>query len=228
MKIRKIAYNISYYHILTFSQEYRFALAPFFKLPNLQYQFENRDTFEEVLRLIFMNDHFAISCNKDGMAMVYEGDESALTSSSAPIDTIFDVYNAITGLKGFVNTTAHQIQISSTTKHDKPPMELKNINDSSLLKTSPFPKLKEFAVVYDTKEGNDMDIKATIGSFDNTDIVRFDLAPFKTAHNNDLSESQGYMMEVTVNQLSDNLNTKKFKQLLGKAVEVSKNLESCL
>ncbi|MEQ9468024.1 MAG: hypothetical protein RLN88_11470 [Ekhidna sp.] len=59
MKTRKVVYNISYYHILTFSQEYRFALAPFFKLPNLQYGFENQDTFEEGLRLIFKNDHFA-------------------------------------------------------------------------------------------------------------------------------------------------------------------------
>jgi len=160
--------------------------------------------------------------------MVYEGNESALTPSSAPIDAIFDVYNAITKLKGFVNTTAHQIQIFSTTKHDKLPMELKNINNSSLLKTSPFSKLKEFAVVYDTKEGNDMDIKTIIGNFNAKDIVTFDIAPFKTAHNNDLSESQGYIMEVTINQLSDNLNTKKFKQLLGKAIEVSKNLESCL
>ena len=226
MKIRKVIYSIHYYHLITFSTEYKKKIAPFFGLPNLQYGIDNSNTNEERIRLIFKNDDFAIQCNRDSVVLIYEGDFANIKkSSSAPIDTALDIFAAIRSIDGFTKILHHQLQVFSTFSHDSLAIELNTPEDSKLIKLPPLDKLTEFAVTYETIE-SDIDVSITIGNYNEDDISKFDLSPFNTTYNEDLIENQGYLINLILKKGVDNITFAKFKELVSIAENNLKKFES--
>ena len=74
MKIRRLQYNIDYTHIITFKEEYKQAVLPYFGFENLRYGIDNENTINESIRLIFSTETIALFIRKEGITFLFEGD----------------------------------------------------------------------------------------------------------------------------------------------------------
>lgn len=211
----KTQYIIQYTHVLTFSTEYRKVIAPFFSLPDLKYGLNNQGTFEEHIRLVFEKGGYVIVCQKDGIALIYEGDISELKrSTSGPLSTFFDILAAIKSMLGFGKVLLHQVHTHTLLHREGPIAELKAIEGSKVLKSVPFREVKDFAVTFETK-AEEVEIFATVGNYRENDIVKFDLTPFKTDYNLDvLKKYSGYLCDLKVKETEELPTYGKFKKLL--------------
>lgn len=190
MIIRKIQYNISYAHILTFKDDYKKITSPYFGWNKVRYSIEQMNTIHESLRLIFSDFNTVMHFRKDGITIMFEGNETDFTGDNSLVKEFFVMYDSITRLECFSRTTRQDI-ILYAVDPSKP------VNNEDFLKNNPIPeKLKEFACTYHYHY-NTFDIHLTFGNYLFTDIEKYDLSPFKTKHNEDLFGSEnGRMCEV--------------------------------
>ncbi len=214
MTIRKVIYSVEYNHILTFSSEYRKVIAPYFKYPNLSYGFDDLDTFNESIRLIFTKEHYAVHCRKDAIIFVYEGPiESLINSSSPPMDFLFDVINSISQIPGFGNFTHHQLQLFAVSESENVCEVSNSVEKSNFIKKVPFEKVDDFAIVFETKD-DDKAAKFEIGNFKPQDVDRFKLSEFKSPFNEDLRDKTGYLYNLTIKERSDKASFSRYKTFL--------------
>ena len=89
MKIRKIQYNINYSHMLSFKDEYKKITAPYFGINNVRYGIEQYNTIHENLRLIFSDFSSVMLFRKDGITIVFEGDESIFLGANSMVAEFF-------------------------------------------------------------------------------------------------------------------------------------------
>ena len=73
MKITRFQYNIDYIHIITFREEYKLAVSPYFGFDKLRYAIDNENTIHESIRLIFPIEHMAFFIRKEGLTFLFEG-----------------------------------------------------------------------------------------------------------------------------------------------------------
>jgi hypothetical protein len=217
MKIRKIQYKIEYSHILTFSLHYKDIIAPFFKIPNLSYGFENQGTIDESINLIFKESKCAIQCNKGFVTVIYEGDPEDLKRSESPqMLNFFDILAAISDMSAFGFYTRHSIQAQAVKMYEEG-FELNEFQDaknSKFIKFFPLSNLNEFALTFESGTVNDYR-RIQFGNFSQRDIKNFDLTPFKTEHNSDLtSGNSGYMCDIVITEPLSAKSRTKFKELL--------------
>ncbi len=214
MTILKIVYSVQYNHILTFSSEYRKVIAPYFKYPNLSYGFEDLDSFNESIRLIFSKEHYAVHCRKDAVIFVYEGPiENVMNSSSPPMDFLFDIVNSISQIPGFGNFTHHQLQLFGVVEAENICEVSNAVEKSSFIKKVPFDVLDNFAVVFESKDDNKAS-KFEIGNFKAQDVDRFKLSEFKSDFNEGLRTKSGYLYNLTIKEKSDKASFSRYKAFL--------------
>ena len=114
MKIRRTQYDLEYTHVLTFQEEYKKIVAPLFKEPNLRYGFENINTQEESIKLIFTDLHFIIHCSKSAIRMMYEGNPNDFVRGGSPQWDLFEtILKSFKELGGFGNILRHKLQVHS-------------------------------------------------------------------------------------------------------------------
>jgi len=109
MKIRRIQYNIDYVHIITFREEYKLAIVPYFGFDNLKYGIDNENTINESVRLIFEADHLAIFIRKEGITFLFEGDINDLKNQNGVIKLFWDMYERVKTFRGYKKTSRHSI-----------------------------------------------------------------------------------------------------------------------
>ena len=153
MIIRRLQYNIDYTHILTFREEYKQAVLPYFGFDNLRYGIDNENTINEGIRLIFSNEKIALFLRKEGLSFIFEGDVSDLKNQNGVIKFFWDIYENIKKFKGYKKTNRHNLIVHAVKIIDKRKID-EILNDCPYLKLNPFGKLDEFASVYEFKRND--------------------------------------------------------------------------
>lgn len=92
MAIRKLQYQIDYVHILTFREEYKKAVSPFFGFQDVEYAIENENTINEGIRLIFKNEKIALFVRKESITFIFEGEVDEVKNPNGIIKFFFDLY----------------------------------------------------------------------------------------------------------------------------------------
>jgi hypothetical protein len=212
MKIRRLQYSIDYVHIITFKDEYREAIAPYFGFDNVEYAIENENTIFEEIRLIFRLEKIALFIKKEGITLVFEGDVEELKNQNGIIKIFWDIYGKIKQFKGYTKTTRHLLIVHSVDIKDAEEVE-KTLTDSAYIFVNPFGKLDDFSCIYEFKK-DEMLFKITLGNYSSRDIKTHDLLPFRTEYNKDLSKNVGLMVRAEVAKLEREPSFNKFKSLL--------------
>lgn len=211
MKIRKIQYNIFYSHILTFCNDYKKIVAPYFGWDNVQYSIENINTINEGVRLILPDFCSIIQCRKDGISLMYEGDIGTLIGDEGIIHDFYNIYEKITHLECYSKTNRHDLIVYGVDT-------TRSASLDEYIKINPIKdSMIDFACTYhfDWKKH---DINVTIGNFIHEDVTKYDLSPFKSKFNEDLfSSKDGKVCEVRISYKDTSPNFIKFKSLINTA-----------
>lgn len=212
MKIRRIQYNIDYVHILTFREEYKLAIIPYFGFDNLRYGIDNENTINESIRLIFASDFMAFFIRKDGLTFVYDGDHKDLKNQNGIIKPFFEIYDRIKAFHGFKKATRQSIIAHAVDLTDKDVVE-KTLKKNPYFSINPFGNLTEFGCNYEfTKD--DKQYKFQFGNFSDKDIKVHDLRSLGSEFNKDLLDGVGYMCRSEIFEKCINPSYSKFKSLL--------------
>lgn len=217
MNIRRIQYNIDYIHILTFKEEYKPAIIPYFGFDGIRYGIDNENTINETMRLIFANEHLALSIRKDGITMIYEGDQEDLKNQNGVVKFYWDIYEKIKTFQGFRKPLRHTIILNAV--HLDKDLASESLKNNKYFTLNPFGELTEFAALYEYNK-EDKEYKFQFGNFSEKDIKIHDLSPFKTSFNSDLSSELGIMCRLEILQKEANPTFSKFKSLLTEAERI--------
>jgi len=210
MKIRKIQYNINYSHILSFKDEYKKITAPYFGWNHVRYSIDQYNSIHEALRLIFTDYDTVMHFRKDGITIMFEGDENTFFSDSSLIKEYFTMYESIVALDCFTKTQKHDLLIYGVDTENP-------AYSSDYLKVKCPEELIDFACTYHYNYKN-YEIHKTIGDFIPSDIEKYELSPFKTKQNQDLFEvERGKMCEFRMIEITHEPSLPKLKKLITEA-----------
>lgn len=212
MIIRRLQYNVDYTHILTFREEYKQAVLPYFGFDNLRYGVDNENTINESIRLIFTTETIALFIRKDGITFLFEGDVSDLKNQTGVIKFFWDIYEKIKSFNGYKKTNRHSLIAHAVNIIEKENVD-SILNDCPYFKLNPFGKLDEFAANYEFNK-NDKSYKFSFGNYSEKDIKTNDLTPFKTGFNRDLFDNVGLMCRLEIHEECKTTSFSKFKSLL--------------
>ena len=212
MKIRRVQYNIDYSHIITFKEEYKSAVLPYFGFDNLKYGIDNENTINESIRLIFTVENIALFIRKEGITFLYEGDHNDLKNQSGVIKFFWDVYEKIKLFNGYKRTTKHSLIVNAVEVLSKEASE-QILNKCPYFTVNPFGKLDDFSCTYENKR-EEKTYKFVFGGYSEKDIKTYDLTPFKTDYNKELIGSVGLMCRSEIFEETKSPSFTKFKSLL--------------
>lgn len=220
MPIRRLQYQIDCIHILTFRDEYKAAVVPYFGFENLEYGIDNENTILEQIRLIFKNENMAIIFRKEGIAVIYEGDSNDVKNQNGVVKIFWEIFEKMKMFKGFRRVikhvlTTHAVDIKSKEQNSE---LLKN---NPYLSVNPFGKLNEFACIYEFEnEGTNHTFQ--FGNFSQRDIKLHELMLLKSKFNEDIIGNTGIIGRLELLEYETNPTFGKFKSLLIKAENVYK------
>lgn len=218
MKIRRIQYNIDYVHILTFREEYKLAVVPYFGFDNLRYGIDNENTINESIRLIFATDFIAFFIRKDGITFVFDGDHKDLKNQNGVIKPFFDIFDRIKSFHGYKKATRQSIIVHGVDLTEKSVVE-KALKKNTYLSINPFGNLSEFGCNYEF-EKDDKQFKFQFGNFSEKDIKVHDLRSLNSDFNKDLIGGIGFMCRSEIVEKCTNPSYSKFKSLLTEAEQI--------
>jgi hypothetical protein len=215
MKIRRLQYNIDYTHILTFREEYKNAVLPYFGFDNLRYGIDNENSINESIRMIFMTETIALFIRKEGITFLFEGDVNDLKNQTGVIKFFWDIYEKIKTFKGYKKTHKHSLIVHAVKILEKQAIE-DILKDCPCFKVNPFGVLDDFAANYEFKKDEKL-YKFTFGHYSEKDIKIYDLTPFKTEANKELFDNAGLMCKLDIFEDCKAPSFSKFKSLLADA-----------
>jgi len=218
MSIRRLQYNIDYIHILTFKEEYKSLVIPYFGFKGLRYAIDNENTIHESIRLVFPIECLALNIRKEGITFIYEGEVEQAKKTNGVLKIYWDLFEKIKSLNGFKKTTRHTI-ISHDVEILEPEKVETLMQNNKFLKINPFGKLDEFACAYEYSKDN-LNIKFEFGNYSSKDITKHDLSPFKTDFNNDLIDGVGLITRIEIKEDTIAPTFSKFKSLLSKTESI--------
>lgn len=223
MPIRKCHYQVDYIHILTFKEEYKSAILPYFGFDNLEYAIDNENSIHENIRLIFKNENMGILFRKEAIVLIYEGDAADLGNANGPVKFFWDLLERVKKFTGFKKFTKHHLITYAVDIHPKEEIDKFLENPPFLVKNS-FGKLSEVAGLYEFEKGG-VQHKFQYGNFSARDIKTHDLVSFKSAFNADLYDSVGIMGRLEVTEPNGGPSFGKFKSLLTHSEKIFKNFD---
>ena len=218
MEIRRIQYNIDYVHIITFKDEYKKAVIPYFGFENLKYGIDNENTINESIRLIFASDYMALFIRNDGLTIIYDGSQKDLKNQNGVIKFFWEIYERIKTFNGYKKSTRHSIISHAVHLTEKDIVE-KSLNNNEYLNINPFGKLTDFGCVYEF-EKEDKEYKFQFGNYSEKDLKKHDLRPLGSEFNKDLNDGLGFMCRIEIIEKCTNPSFSKFKALLSNTEQI--------
>ena len=218
MKIRRLLYNIDYTHIITFREEYKQAVLPYFGFDNLRYGIDNENTINENIGLVFSTETIALFIRKEGITFLFEGDIIDLKNQTGVIKFFWDIYEKIKAFKGYKKSNSHSLIAHAVDIKGKDEIG-EVLSNNPYFKLNPFGKLDEFTSIYDFKK-NEKTYKFSFGNYSEKDIKNQDLTPFKTEYNKELFDNVGLMCRLEIFEDCKTPSFNKFKTLLTDAEDI--------
>lgn len=215
----RIQFEIKYTHVLNFSNIYREIVSPYLKLSS-GFKLQHQNTPQEYIQLIFDEDNFHVDCRWDRIIFVSEGSLSKFKDSKSSFKIFFEIFEQIRKQPSFgkVNNyvaLVHGIKLydNKTSQDLVENFQKKFLNDNTF-KICAGNDVKDLAVVLDFNELN-KEVDITFGPFDpERDIQTRNLHPFKSQELNKISEDLGYIMELKLNDVTQEINFSKFKTFI--------------
>lgn len=226
MPIRRLQYQIDCIHILTFKEEYRNAVIPYFGFENLEYGIDNENTILETIRLIFKNENMAIILRKEGVAIVYEGDCNDLKNQNGVVKIFWELYDKMKMFKGFRRVTKHVLITHAVDIKPKEEVSVM-LEKNPYLSMNPFGKLSEFACIYEFDKENIHHV-FQFGNFSQRDIKTHELMLLKSKFNEELIGNTGVMGRLELVEHETSPTFSKFKSLLSTSEKVYRSFDFVL
>jgi hypothetical protein len=224
MKITRFQYNIDYIHIITFREEYKPAVSPYFGFEKLRYGIDNENTINESIRLIFTLEHMAFFIRKEGITFLFEGDVSELKNQNGVIKVFWDLFQNIKTFRGFKKCTKHTIIANAVNIIDKTKFD-KILKKNPYFVKNPFGILTDFSCIYEFMK-DDIRCKLQFGSYSEKDIATYELRPFSTEYTKELIGGYGIMCRAELSEDTKDPTFSKFKTLLYQTEQVISKFDS--
>lgn len=215
MAARRIQYQIDFNHIITFKEEYKAAVAPYFGFENLEYAIEAEGSIHEGIRLIFKNENIAFFLRKEALTFIFEGDVEDLKNQNGILKVFFELFEKVKSFSGYTKTIRHCLISHYVVIREKEEIE-KILKVNPYLNLNPFGALREFSCLYEF-ESDSLLYKIQFGNYTNRDIKIHDLTPFKYSKNEDLVDNVGLMARVEIIDIEKIPTFGKFKSLISKS-----------
>lgn len=212
MEIRRVQYSIDYIHIITFREEYKQVILPYFGFDGLRYGIDNENTINESIRLVFPTENMVISVRKDGMTLFYDGSQKDLLNQNGVVKIFWDIYEKIKTLQGYKKTSKHTLICHAVRLTGKDEID-KSLNKNEYFTINPFGKLDEFECTYEFKK-DIREYKFQFGNYSDKDIKKHELRFLGSEFNKDLVDGVGFMSRVEIIENIATPNFSKFKSLL--------------
>lgn len=224
MKFRRLAYNIDFYHVLTFREQYKDIISPYFGFENVGYQIENENTIHERVRLIFNNERLAIFLRKEGISFIYEGEIQDIKESTSVVKFFWDIFEKVKLMKGFSKISRHSASgYAVKTFADKENVET-ILKEPPYFKLNPFGKLEEFACVYEFKKDEGY-YKFQFGNYSKRDLKNHELSPFNSEINSDLRDNLGLLWFLEIKKPEKSPTFSKAKGLFTEIESIIKSYQ---
>jgi hypothetical protein len=209
--------------MLTFSQEYRRAVAPYFKFDNIEYGIDNENTINEAIRIIFKNEYFGIYLRKEALTFVYDGDPEDLKHQNGIIRFYWELYEKIKAFEGYTRTNRHQLTTHLVDIKEKNAIDEVLRDPSAYLPMKPpVGKIQEFACVYEFTDDDERSYRFQMGNYSEKDIKKSELSPYNSKYNEDLKSAVGLMAHLEVIEKETSPTYSKFKSLMSKSENIYK------
>ena len=212
MEIRRVQYSIDYVHIITFREEYKQVVIPYFGFDNLRYGIDNENTINESIRLIFPADYMALSIRKDGLTLFYDGTQKDLLDQNGIMKFFWEIYEKIKNFQGYKKSTRHTLISHAVQLTEKEEVDT-CLGNNKYLTINPFGKLNEFACTYEF-EKDIREYKFQFGNYSEKDLKKHELRFLGSEYNKDLVDGLGFMSRVEITEKCATPNFSKFKSLL--------------
>ncbi|MBN2745258.1 MAG: hypothetical protein JXR34_00895 [Bacteroidales bacterium] len=227
MAIRRVQYSIDYVHILTFKEEYKKAVIPYFGFDALRYGIDNENTINESIRLVFEQEKFAIVFRKEGISFIYDGSAEDLKSQNGVMKIFWEMYDRTKSFEGYKRSSKHQLLCHDVNLVDRIEYE-KLTKEAPHFSVNPFGALDDFACIYEYKKGA-KSYKFEFGNFKNEDIKIQELRFLNSEFNSDLdSDSFGTLCKTEIKEELSNPSFSKFKELLADSESLIKSFDKKL
>jgi hypothetical protein len=210
MQARKLTFIVGYIHILTFKDQIKRIVAPYFTY-DIEYGIDNEGTMQENVRLVFKKEGFIMQFNKEMSSLVYEGPIENVRKSNPHVDIFFDILGKIAKMETFNNIKYINMGVDFVGLIKKD--EYEQLLVSNKFVYNPFQKFDEFATIMEFHNGNKT-YRIEFGNFNEGDIEKRALSPLKTLYNKELVGKYGVMAQTRINEESNSASFSKFKDLL--------------
>jgi hypothetical protein len=212
MEIRRVQYGVDYIHILTFREEYKQILLPYFGFDGLRYGIDNENTINESIRLVFPNESIVLSVRKDGITLFFDGNHKELLNQNGISKIFWEIYDKIKMMQGFKNPTQHTLVCHAVKILEKEEVEDILVNNKYFT-LNPFGKLNEFGCNYEYSKDS-RQYKFQFGNYSEKDIKKHELRFLDSVFNDDLKGGVGLMAKCEIIEKSSSPNFSKFKSLI--------------
>jgi hypothetical protein len=210
MQPRKLTFVVGYIHILTFKDQIKKIIAPYFTY-DLEYGIDNEGTLQENVRLVFKKEGFILQFNKEMASLVYEGPIFNVRKNNVHVEMFLDILEKIRKMETFIKIQ-YQSMFIDFVGFEKPEIYNKLLESNSYI-FNPFGKIKEFASIIEYEyEGKQYNLQ--FGNFNEGDIEKRKLSPLKTTFNQELVGKMGTMAQMQVKEDTPTVSFSKFKTLI--------------
>jgi hypothetical protein len=151
MKIRKIAYQIGYVHILTFKENYKIIFAPYFGYVGIEYAIDKENTIHETIKLVFKSSGIIMQFDKESAILIYEGEVADVRKQNPVVEIFFEILEKIKAIIGFTRIAHHRIEIGLVDLLEEEKVNQFLTKNNYIV--NPFDKLNELTIALEfTKE----------------------------------------------------------------------------
>jgi len=219
-----VQYSIDYIHILSFREEYKKAVIPYFGFENLRYGIENENTINESIKLIFPLESIAIIIKKEGISCIFEGEVQELKRQQGIMHPFWEIYDKIKDFAGYRKTTRQSIICHAVELYEEDKMN-KIFSKNPYLTKNPFGKLKEFGCNYEYGDKEKYHL-FSFGNYSEQDIKKYELRPFESDSTTELVGAVGLMCKTEIRERNNTVSYSKFKTILSEAERIISSYHS--
>lgn len=210
----RIQFEIKYTHILNFGSLYKEVVSPYLKLSS-GFTLHNQNTPQEYIQILFEEDNFHIDCRWDRIIFVSEGSLSKFKDTKSSFKIFFEIFEKLRAQSSFgkINNyvaLAHGVRIKEKEDFESLVESFQgNFLKSKVNNISAGKAVDDIAIILEFTEGG-KDVNLSIGPYDyEKDIDNRNLTPFKSSELNPIKENHGYIMQLKINEVTQEVNFEK-------------------
>lgn len=222
MIVPKLQFQVKYTHIMSFKDIIRNELASYIKLADA-FGISNENTYEEAIKFDFHTSQISVECTWDNILLTAEGVFENFNSNINQFEIFFKILESIKENKNFDRVKSFVYVLNAVKGNEKDNISIEqnkimnnyiNGNIGDLL-----PQWNDFALTIEKKKEDGFE-SVNLGPFDQSDIKKHDLLPFKSTQLIDELKNGQTMLQHRILTVTDEVNPKVIRDLLNKSASI--------